>query len=160
MHEEVIYRMLVEWETLKRTDCEWLVLAQDNGDDNTNFVAAIKRVYEEHNPDKLAEDIHVPNMIAKWKGKEEELYHRVCGKYGVSIEVSAGDAADALDADFPMHSVSCTCASRDPHEGHVVCRRRLASVAVLPVQSEDPVASPDYAALIKRIYQAVASALP
>merc|ERR1712217_607089 len=41
----------------------------------------ITQIYSQHNPSKLSE---IPNLLAKYKDKEHELYMRICQKYKVS----------------------------------------------------------------------------
>ncbi|CAE7486560.1 unnamed protein product, partial [Symbiodinium necroappetens] len=41
----------------------------------------IRAVYQQHNPEKLAD---VPHLMEKYSGSEEEMYDRICEKYGVT----------------------------------------------------------------------------
>ncbi|CAK9019629.1 Reticulocyte-binding protein 2 homolog a [Durusdinium trenchii] len=44
------------------------------------YTLQIRAVYEKHNPEKLAD---VPHLMQKYAGCEEEMYDRICEKYGV-----------------------------------------------------------------------------
>ncbi|CAE7250816.1 unnamed protein product [Symbiodinium sp. CCMP2592] len=41
----------------------------------------IRAVYQQHNPEKLAD---VPHLMEKYSGSEEEMYAKICEKYGVT----------------------------------------------------------------------------
>lgn len=42
-----------------------------------------RKIYEEHNPSKMSE---IDSLFAKYAGVEEEMYRRICTKYGVTPE--------------------------------------------------------------------------
>ncbi|CAJ1408722.1 unnamed protein product [Effrenium voratum] len=44
------------------------------------YALQIRTIYQKHNPDKLAD---VPHLMQKYAGCEEEMYDRICEKYGV-----------------------------------------------------------------------------
>lgn len=44
------------------------------------YVFQIRAVYQQHNPEKLAD---VPHLMQKYAGCEDEMYDRICEKYGV-----------------------------------------------------------------------------
>jgi len=52
----------------------------------------IVEVYQEHNPSKVDS---VDQLLAKYKGKEEQLYHSICEKYSVEPKVPKPDTGAA-----------------------------------------------------------------
>eukprot|EP00435_Cladocopium_sp_Y103_P067462 s1024_g30.t1 len=44
------------------------------------YIFQIRAVYQKHNPEKLAD---VPHLMQKYAGCEDEMYDRICEKYGV-----------------------------------------------------------------------------
>eukprot|EP00438_Fugacium_kawagutii_P028608 Skav226700 [mRNA] locus=scaffold3971:230922:232326:- [translate_table: standard] len=48
----------------------------------------IRAVYEKHNPGKLPD---VPHLLSKYAGCEDEMYDRICEKYGVQPALPPGN---------------------------------------------------------------------
>eukprot|EP00747_Dinoflagellata_sp_TGD_P169835 gnl/TRDRNA2_/TRDRNA2_199834_c0_seq1.p1 gnl/TRDRNA2_/TRDRNA2_199834_c0~~gnl/TRDRNA2_/TRDRNA2_199834_c0_seq1.p1 ORF type:complete len:319 (-),score=74.36 gnl/TRDRNA2_/TRDRNA2_199834_c0_seq1:88-1044(-) len=65
-----------------------------------DYPKLIQAVYTRHNPEKLNE---VDSMIAKFAGKEDTLYLKVCQKYKVLPDVAVEKVADkAASGDDPL----------------------------------------------------------
>lgn len=97
----------IEPKTLKDEKKKKKKEATANGEDAEKLaaekVAKIKplicEIYQEHNPAKLE---NVEELLAKYKGREEQLYHGVCEKYNVEPKIPKVDpAAPPADGALP-----------------------------------------------------------
>lgn len=74
--------------------------AADNEKARAERVAKVKplicEVYAEHNPSKLD---GVDQLLAKYKGKEEQLYFGICEKYGVEPKISKSETQPAPEGE-------------------------------------------------------------
>ena len=80
--EKEAIRKKKEEEEANRKKMEEMQARQSRRNDPTFYKSELKRLYEEHNPEKLK---NIPVLLETFKGREEILLEKVYSKYNISM---------------------------------------------------------------------------